>query len=143
MLHILIQIFFHVGRPGRSQKAAIAERARPEFGGAVKPSDDFPGAEQLNGFFHLLVVVWVKSESRLAIFQNLLDFLIRVCRSPIESCNRVLPGTAVHVVAHIPGGAQRCPFIPSRGLNKNTIEPGVFFHMRNRDRIQKQSSRKA
>src|SRR5260370_41316348 len=47
VLYISIQVFLHVGRPRRSQQAAVSERARAEFRGAVKPSHNFSGGEQL------------------------------------------------------------------------------------------------
>src|SRR5580704_10082679 len=84
VLHKFIEVFLHVGGPGRSQQAAIAEGARTEFRRAVEPSYNFSRREQLNGLFEAMLVIHMKSVARFAVVENLLDLLAGIARSPIE-----------------------------------------------------------
>src|ERR1700722_14714301 len=52
-------------------------------------------------------------------------------------------GFFLHLVAYIPGRAERCTFIPRRGLDKHAVESRVPLHMRNPPRVQKQAPRQA
>src|SRR5712671_2133137 len=139
MLHILVQIFFDVGRPRRSQQAAISQRARPEFGGTLKPSYDFSGDKQLDRFLQDLFLAHVKPVAGLAIVQDLLDFLAGVSRPKGQLRCRSLPRFPLHVMSHEPCGAQSGAFISRGGLNENIMEARIFFHVRHHYGIQKQS----
>src|SRR6202046_2459176 len=46
VFHVLVQIFLHIGRPGRCEQAAIAESSRTELGRSLVPSDDFTRLQQ-------------------------------------------------------------------------------------------------
>ena len=46
MLHPLVEFVFHFGLARVGQDAAIAERARPEFGAALKPSEHVAFGQQ-------------------------------------------------------------------------------------------------
>ena len=84
MLHVVIQIFLHVGSPRRREQAAIAERARAEFRRALEPADNFPRTKKLHRFVNSLLIGSCPSVHRLAIVEHLLDFLVRITRTQVH-----------------------------------------------------------
>ena len=50
MLHPRVEEVLHLGIPRIGEDAAIAERARTEFGATLKPSDDLTLRQHLGGF---------------------------------------------------------------------------------------------
>src|SRR6267143_1944127 len=136
-LHVFIQVLFDVGRPGRSQQAAVSERARAEFGGTAKPPHDFSSRKQLYSFFQDLFLAHVKPVAPLAIVQNLLDFLAGVARPPGQLGCRSMPGLSLHVMAHVPCGAQSSAFVSRGGLNEGTALGAAWYvrhHMQGKPR---------
>src|ERR1700730_1884625 len=125
VLHVFIQVFLDVGRPGRSQQAAVSECAR------------------LYGFFLALFLTRVEAVARFAIFHYLLDLLAGIVRPPSHVACRSLTRLSLPVMAHVPRGPQSGSFVSRGGLNENFLESPIFFAVRTPHGIQKQSARQA
>ena len=75
VLDELVDVFDDVLGEGRSQQAAMAQRAMAEFGSALTPGYNFVAKQQLRGFVDELIFAGEETIGNFAIVQNGLGFL--------------------------------------------------------------------
>src|SRR5579862_5488635 len=87
MLHKVVQILGNVGRPRRSQQAAMSERSWTKLGGAMEPSHDFSSAQQSHRGIELPLARVLQVVASLGVIKNFLDLGARIVRSPVDGLN--------------------------------------------------------
>jgi len=140
MLDVVIEIFGDVLGPRRREKAAMAESARAEFGGALKPADDFSGAEKVRGGIDLVRVGIAEMVGGFAVVEDFLDFLIGEGRAP-EGRGHFGGARKFRVaVEGEPCGTESGTFVAGGGLDEDAFETRARFDGGNEERVEKEAA---
>jgi hypothetical protein len=84
VLYKVIQVIFDISVPWRSEQTAISECPRAELRRPLEPSDDFARSKKSQRFLDLLVFSVRPVIGSFAIIEDLLDFLVRITRTPVQ-----------------------------------------------------------
>src|SRR5208337_691165 len=85
MLDKVVEIFFDVRSPWRSQDTAVAKRARTEFRGTLKPCDDLARLQKLHHSVGPALLSRLQRRTRLAVVQDIFDLGPPVRRSEVDA----------------------------------------------------------
>src|SRR5580704_11460176 len=143
MLDEVIEIFFDIRSPRRSQHASISQSTRAELRWPLKPSNDLAAEKELHCLIHLTVAHHLEGETRLAIVEHVFDFVARVAWSPIRCRPVWLSRHVLLVMLYVERSPEGCSGIPGRGRHEQMIEPNNLFERSHQQAVIEQSAAEA